>query len=182
MRYCAPRRMRISPQRGTEIAEAPLPSLCTLCLSVVKLFSREELSMSFHKITIVGNLGRDPELRYTPQGTAVCNFTVAVNERWQDSTGGTQERATWFRVAVWGKRAETVNQYLKKGSQVYVEGRLSVREYTDRTGASKMSLDVNASDVQFLDRRQTGTEQDSASDFGTPEETPPATPDNEVPF
>jgi len=139
--------------------------------------------MSFQKMIIVGNLGQDPELRYTPQGTPVCNFSVATNERWRDSGGETQERTTWFRVAVWGKRAEVVNQYLKKGSQVYIEGRLSVREYTGRDGVVRTSLDVNASDIQFLDRKSGDVDQGPISESGSAE-NPPASPtgDEDVPF
>jgi single-strand DNA-binding protein len=139
--------------------------------------------MSFQKIMIVGNLGKDPELRYTPQGTPVCNFSVAVNERWQDASGGPQERTTWFRVAVWGKRAEIANQYLKKGSLVYVEGRLAAREYTDRSGVLRTSLDINASDFQFLDRRPAESEHEPTSEFGPPDEPhSPPTQDEDVPF
>jgi single-strand DNA-binding protein len=139
--------------------------------------------MSFQKMIIVGNLGQDPELRYTPQGTPVCNFSVATNERWRDSGGETQERTTWFRVAVWGKRAEVANQYLKKGSQVYIEGRLSVREYTDRNGVLRTSLDVHASDFQFLDRRPGDVDQGPMSELG-PTENPPVSPtgNDDVPF
>lgn len=100
---------------------------------------------SFNKIIIVGYLGRDPEMRYTPQGTAVCNFSVATSEK-----KGDQELTTWFRVQVWGKQAENVNQYLSKGSQVYVEGRLRQDEYTDKEGNKRTTLEVNASDVRFL--------------------------------
>ena len=107
--------------------------------------------MSFNKITIVGNLGRDPELRYTPQGTAVCSFTMASNERRRDKGGEQQDVTTWFRVTVWGKQAETVSKYLTKGRSVYVEGRLHVEEWTDRDGKPRHTLEVNASDVQFLD-------------------------------
>ncbi len=82
--------------------------------------------MSFNKIILVGNLGRDPELRYTPQGTAVCSFTMASNERRRDKSGEQQDVTTWFRVTVWGKQAETVSKYLTKGRSVYVEGRLHV--------------------------------------------------------
>jgi len=107
--------------------------------------------MSFNKIIVVGNLGRDPELRYTPQGTAVCSFTMASNERRRDKGGEQQDVTTWFRVTVWGKQAETVSKYLTKGRSVYVEGRLHVEEWTDRDGKSRHTLEVNASDVQFLD-------------------------------
>ncbi len=107
--------------------------------------------MSFNKIIVVGNLGRDPELRYTPQGTAVCSFTVATNERRKDRAGEQQDVTTWFRVTLWGKQAETASKYLSKGRSVYVEGRLHVEEWTDRDGKQRHTLEVNASDVQFLD-------------------------------
>jgi single-strand DNA-binding protein len=107
--------------------------------------------MSFNKIIVVGNLGRDPEMRFTPQGTAVCSFTVATNERRKDKAGEQQDVTTWFRVTVWGKQAETASKYLTKGRQVYVEGRLHVEEWTDRDGKPRHTLEVNASDVRFLD-------------------------------
>ena len=107
--------------------------------------------MSFNKIIIVGNLGRDPELRYTPQGTAVCNFSVATNERRRDKAGEQQDITTWFRVNAWGRQAENVSKYLSKGRRVYVQGRLHVEEWTDRDGKARYTLEVNASDVQFLD-------------------------------
>jgi len=139
--------------------------------------------MSFHKITIIGNLGRDPELRYTPQGTPVCNFSVAANEKWRDSSGETQERTTWFRIAAWRRLAEVANQYLKKGSQVYVEGRLSVREYTDRDGVLRTSLEVTASDIQFLGGRPIGSDQEVSPEFSQAEEPSSSLPsDDDVPF
>lgn len=107
--------------------------------------------MSFNKIVVVGNLGRDPELRYTPQGTAVCSFTMASNERRKDKNGMQQDFTTWFRVTVWGKQAETVSKYLSKGRSVYIEGRLHLEEWTDRDGKPRYTLEVNASDVQFID-------------------------------
>src|ERR671927_1143249 len=107
--------------------------------------------MSFNKVIVVGNLGRDPELRYTPQGTAVCTFSVATNERRKGATGEQQDVTTWFRVTVWGKQAETVSQYLTKGRNVYVEGRLHVEEWTDREGKPRFTLELNANDVRFID-------------------------------
>jgi single-strand DNA-binding protein len=107
--------------------------------------------MSFNKIIVVGNLGRDPEMRYTPQGTPVCNFTVASNERRKDKAGEQQDVTTWFRVTVWGKQAEAVSKYLTKGRSVYVEGRLHVEEWSDRDGKQRYTLEVNATDVQFID-------------------------------
>lgn len=107
--------------------------------------------MSFNKITIVGNLGRDPELRYTPQGTAVCSFTMATNEKRKDKSGMPQDFTTWFRVTVWGKQAETVSKYLSKGRSVYVEGRLHIEEWQDRDGKQRYTLEVNSTDVHFID-------------------------------
>ena len=112
--------------------------------------------MSFNKIIIVGNLGRDPEMRYTPQGTAVCTFSVATNERRKDKSGEQQDITTWFRITVWGRQAENVSKYLTKGRSVYVEGRLHVEEWTDRDGKPRHTLEVNASDVQFIGGGQGG--------------------------
>ncbi|HEV2862003.1 MAG TPA: single-stranded DNA-binding protein [Pyrinomonadaceae bacterium] len=150
--------------------------------------------MSFNKIIVVGNLGRDPELRYTPQGTAVCSFTMASNERRREKGGEPQDVTTWFRVTVWGKQAETVSKYLTKGRSVYVEGRLHVEEWTDRDGKSRHTLEVNASDVQFLDAgsgvegipvRQAAAAPSSApraSSGGRGAAPAPRMEDDEIPF
>ena len=106
--------------------------------------------MSFNKIIIVGNLGRDPELRYTPQGTAVCNFSVATNEKKKDKGGEMLDVTTWFRVTLWNKQAETASKYLTKGSPIYVEGRLRVEEWNDRDGKTRYTLEVHATDMQFI--------------------------------
>jgi single-strand DNA-binding protein len=106
--------------------------------------------MSFNKIILVGNLGRDPELRYTPQGTPVCSFSMATNERRKDKAGDFNDVTTWFRVTLWGRQAETAQQYLTKGRPVYIEGRLRVEEYTDKEGKQRFSLEVNATDMQFI--------------------------------
>ncbi len=107
--------------------------------------------MSFNKITLVGNLGRDPELRYTPQGTPVCSFSLATNERRKDrNTGENNDITTWFRVTLWGRQAETASQYLTRGRPVYIEGRLRVEEWTDRDGKARHTLEVNATDMQFI--------------------------------
>jgi len=107
--------------------------------------------MSFNKIILVGNLGRDPELRYTPQGTPVCSFSLATNEKRKDrTTGENQDLTTWFRVTLWGRQAEVASQYLTRGKPVYIEGRLRVEEYTDRDGKPRHSLEVNATDMQFI--------------------------------
>ncbi|HEY0003813.1 MAG TPA: single-stranded DNA-binding protein [Pyrinomonadaceae bacterium] len=112
--------------------------------------------MSFNKIIVVGNLGRDPELRYTPQGTPVCTFSLASNERRKNNAGEQQDITTWFRVTVWGKQAETVSRFLAKGRSVYVEGRLHVEDWTDKEGKSRYTLEVNASEVHFLDSANSG--------------------------
>ena len=112
--------------------------------------------MSFNKIILVGNLGRDPELRYTPQGTAVCSFSMATNEKRRDKSGEFQNIATWFKVTLWGNQAETASKYLTKGKQVYIEGRLRMEEYTDREGAIQKTLEVNGSDMQFIGSREDG--------------------------
>src|SRR2546429_4268087 len=110
--------------------------------------------MSFNKIILVGNLGRDPELRYTPQGTPVCSFSLATNERRKDrNTGENNDITTWFRVTLWGRQAEVASQYLTRGKSVYIEGRLRVEEYTDRDGKPRHSLEVNATDMQFIGGR-----------------------------
>ena len=109
--------------------------------------------MSFNKIIIVGNLGRDPELRYTAQGTPVCSFSVATNERRKDKNGEMQDQTTWFRITLWNRLAETASQYLQKGRQVYIEGRLRVEEYIDRDGKPRHSLEVFATDMQFIGSR-----------------------------
>lgn len=109
---------------------------------------------SFNKITIVGYLGRDPVLRYTPSGQAVCDFSIATTERRSGNAGGdSAEITTWFKITVWGKQAETANQYLAKGRQVYIEGRLRQTEYTDREGIKRTSLEVTATDIHFIGAR-----------------------------
>ena len=108
---------------------------------------------SFNKITIVGYLGRDPELRYTPQGTAVCNISIATTEKRKNVEGEYEDHTTWFRVTLWNRQAELANEYLAKGRQVYIEGRLRQEEYTDREGNRRTSLVVTATEMQFLGRR-----------------------------
>jgi single-strand DNA-binding protein len=109
--------------------------------------------MSFNKLILVGNLGRDPELRYTPQGTPVCSFTLATNEKRKDRAGENQDVTTWFRVTLWGRQAETASQYLSKGRPVYIEGRLRVEEWTDKDGKQRHTLEVHATDMQFIGGR-----------------------------
>lgn len=126
--------------------------------------------MSFNKIIIVGNLGRDPELRYTPQGTAVCSFSVATNEKRKDRAGELQNITTWFRVTLWGKQAENANKFLTKGNPIYIEGRLRTEEWTDRDGKARTSLEVQATEMQFIGSRSDdsyGGGHDSESSYSS---------------
>jgi single-strand DNA-binding protein len=109
--------------------------------------------MSFNKIILVGNLGKDPELRYTPQGTPVCSFTMATNEKRKGASGEMQDTTTWFRVTLWNKQAENASKYLTKGRPVYIEGRLRTEEWTDKDGKTRNSLEVHATDMQFIGNR-----------------------------
>lgn len=122
--------------------------------------------MSFNKIILVGNLGRDPELRYTPQGLAVCDFSMATNERKKDKSGEYHDVPTWFRVTLWRNQAENASKYLKKGSPVYIEGRLSQEEWQDREGNTRFTLAVQATEMHFLG---SGSRND---DFAGDNETP----------
>jgi len=103
-----------------------------------------------HKITIIGHLGRDPEMRYTSEGQSVTSFSVASSRKYKTAAGEQREETEWFRVSAWGKLAEICNQYLSKGKQVYVEGRLRVGTYQAQSGETRVSLDVTCSDIQFL--------------------------------
>src|SRR5215831_1358939 len=103
-----------------------------------------------NKAILVGNLGSDPEMRYTPSGQGVCEFRVATNESWNDKNGQRQERTEWHRIVVWGKRAEICSKYLSKGRSVYVEGRIQTRTYDDKDGNKRYITEIVAQDVQFL--------------------------------
>lgn len=106
--------------------------------------------MSFAKIMMIGNLGRDPELRYTPQGTPVCDLSVAVSRRLKSENEVETEHTTWYRVTCWRRLAEVAAQYLAKGQPVYVEGTLSVDEWVDREGKGRFTLRVDATDLHML--------------------------------
>ncbi|MES2072597.1 MAG: single-stranded DNA-binding protein [Pseudomonadota bacterium] len=110
---------------------------------------------SVNKVIIVGNLGRDPETRYMPSGDAITSITVATTDKWKDRASGEQKEATeWHRISFFGKLAEIAGQYLKKGSQVYVEGKLKTRKYTDKDGVEKYATDIVADTMQMLGSRQ----------------------------
>jgi single-strand DNA-binding protein len=103
-----------------------------------------------NKAILIGNLGRDPELRYTQSGQAVVNFSIATSENWTDKAGERQERTEWHRIVVWGKTGENCAQYLSKGRTVYVEGRIQTREWEDREGQKRTTTEINAQTVTFL--------------------------------
>lgn len=113
----------------------------------------------YHKIVVVGNLGRDPEMRYTPSGQAVTNFSIASTRRYSDRNGEQREETIWFRISVWGKQAEVCNQYLSRGRQVLVEGRLipddngNPRTFQRQDGSPGASFEINAQTVRFLGNR-----------------------------
>jgi len=151
--------------------------------------------MSFNKIILVGNLGRDPELRYTPQGLAVCDFSMATNERKKDKSGEWHDVPTWFRVTLWRNQAENASKYLKKGSPVYIEGRLSLEEWQDRDGNTRNTLAVQATEMHFIGSG--ARNEDFANDNETPQfagpanasssgsagpATAPAAADDDIPF
>ena len=108
---------------------------------------------SVNKAIVIGNLGKDPEVRFTPGGQAVANFSIATNESWKDKNGQAQERTEWHRIVVWGKLAELCGEYLKKGRSAYVEGRLQTREWTDKEGKKNYTTEIIANQVVFLGGR-----------------------------
>jgi single-strand DNA-binding protein len=111
---------------------------------------------SVNKVILIGNLGRDPELRYTQGGQAVANFTLATNERFSTKDGDKQERTEWHRVVAWGRTGELCAQYLSKGRSVYIEGRLQTREWEDKEGQKRRTTEIVANTVQFLGGRGEG--------------------------
>ena len=108
------------------------------------------MAAGVNKVILIGNLGRDPELRYTQSGQAVANFTLATTESWNKREGGREERTEWHRIVAWGRTAELCAQYLSKGRTVYIEGRLQTREWENREGQKQKTTEVVAVNVQFL--------------------------------
>ena len=105
---------------------------------------------SVNKVILIGNLGRDPEVRHTTGGTAVANFTMATTERWNDPSGERKERTEWHRIVLWAKQAEVAGEYLRKGQQVYIEGSLQTREWTDRDGNKRYTTEVRGQRMMML--------------------------------
>ena len=116
--------------------------------------TREKTMASVNKVILIGNLGRDPETRYMPDGGAITNISIATTETWKDKNGEKQEKTEWHRVAFFGKLAEIAGEYLKKGSQVYVEGRLQTRKWQDKDGQDKYTTEIVADRMQMLGSRQ----------------------------
>ncbi len=143
---------------------------------------------SVAKIILIGNLGRDPETRYTPGGTMNVSFSVATNRRWTDASGQQQERTTWFRVTGWGRMAETMDKLsqsgaLSKGKQVYISGPIELNEYTDHQGQSRASIEVRADELQLLGGRGDGSSFGGVRSAERPEEADVMSQDVEdVPF
>jgi single-strand DNA-binding protein len=134
---------------------------------------------SVNKVILVGNLGRDPEVRYLPSGDAVANITIATSSKYKNKTGEMVEETEWHRVTFFGKLAEIVGQYLKKGRPVYVEGRIKTRKYTDKDGVEKYATDIIANEMQMLGGREgmgepSGAGDEEGSSYSRP--APPARP------
>jgi len=143
---------------------------------------------SVNKVILVGNLGRDAELRYTPSGAAVAKFSIATTEVWNDKAGQKQERTEWHNIDLWGKQAESLSEYLTKGKQVYVEGRLQTDEYTDKEGNKRKTTRVRCDRVVLLGGggRGGGMSRGGGDDMGShaPAAEPASEPitDDDIPF
>jgi single-strand DNA-binding protein len=139
--------------------------------------------LSVNKVILVGNLGRDPEVRATPSGQSVCNFSLATTERYQGRDGQNHEQTEWHNIVAWGKQAELCGQYLKKGRQVYIEGRITNREYEARDGSGKRHRsEIVAQRVQFLGGRPAAGADDGLADFNSGAEALPPAEDDDIPF
>ena len=136
--------------------------------------------MSVNKVILVGRLGRDPETRYTGSGQAVCNFSMATDETFKDRNGERQKRTEWHKIVLWGKQAEIAQQYLKKGSQIYLEGRIQTREWTDKEGQKRTSYEIVGNNFRMLDSRASsmgagaGRGAAASADFDAAEASSPA--------
>ena len=129
--------------------------------------------MSLNKVILIGNLGRDPEVRYMPNGEAVCNFSIATSETWNDrQTGQRQERTEWHNITLYRRLAEVAGQYLKKGSQVYIEGRIQSRKYTGKDGIERTAYEIVCSEMKMLGGKAEG---------GEGQHTPPPPPARQQP-
>ena len=136
---------------------------------------------SVNKAILLGNLGGDPELRYTPSGSAVANFTLATREQWTGKDGEKEERTEWHRIVAWGRLGEICGEYLHKGKQVYIEGRIQTRSWEDRDGNKRYTTEIVAQTMQMLGSPSKGGRAQS-SDERFPGEDPVSIPDDDIPF
>ena len=137
-----------------------------------------------NKIIVIGHLGRDPELRYTPSGNPVTNFSIASTRRYT-TNGERREETEWFNCSAWNRLAEVANQYLQKGQQIYIEGRLHGREYTTQSGEKRFSMDINITELQMLGQNRSNQEQNgeaSQHQPGAPEAQEDPFSDEDLPF
>jgi single-strand DNA-binding protein len=141
---------------------------------------------SINKVILIGRLGKDPEMRFTPSGKAVTNFTLATNENWTDQSGEKQERTEWHRIVTWGKLAENCAKLLAKGKQVYVEGRIQTRSWDDKDGNKRYTTEVVANTMQMLGPIESGNRgmgmSDEGADLGAGEGMPGSPEFDDVPF
>lgn len=151
--------------------------------------------MSVNKVILLGRLGNNPEIRYTPNGQAVANFSIATSESWNDKSGQKQERTEWHRIVVWAKLAELCGQYLAKGRQVYIEGKLQTRQWDDKDGNKRYTTEVVAATVQFLgaaanssgagagaNQEYAGGGAAAGAAMAAPESGEPAFQEDDIPF
>lgn len=131
---------------------------------------------SVNKVILVGNLGQDPESRFTPQGTAVTNLSVATNETWKNQNGEPQDKTEWHRIVMYGKMAETAAEYMKKGQMVYVEGRLETNEWEDQNQVKRKTTQVRCDNFTMLGRRQMQSQETASND------QPSMNSDDDIPF
>lgn len=131
-----------------------------------------------NKVALIGHVGADPEIRQTGSGTAVCELRLATNETWKDQSGAPQTRTEWHRVIAWGRTAENVGRYVKKGSLIYVEGRLQTREWQDKEGQRRYTTEIIASQVTFLER--SSSVSDASKSAPASSKAPPD--DSDIPF
>ena len=125
-----------------------------------------------NKAIIIGNLGADPEIRYTQSGSQVATFNVATTERWRDQSGTMQESTEWHRIVAWQRLAEICGEYLHKGSRVYIEGRIQTRKWQDQSGNDRYTTEIVAREMKMLDRRESGSSGMGSQDSGTSEPPP----------
>ena len=139
---------------------------------------------SVNKAILIGNLGKDPELRYTPAGVAVCTFSLATTEKWRDKNSNEQkESTTWHNIVLWRRQAEIAKEYLSKGSPVYIEGRIQTRSYDDKEGNKKWITEIVGDRLQLLGRRGEGGDHSSQAPAPEMSEAPPLTDeDDDLPF